>query len=402
MVIHDPQTRLTFLYHHRTQRKGVEGVHVENVIESLRKLGHNVTEIALVSGDQATESSHTKRNSNALIKLFRWFASHSPNIVFRLSEILYNLFAFLKLVHAIREKKHDIIYERYAYFNFAGILVGKLYRVPVILEVNIVSTMNDVRNLKLAWLTRRIEHKILRTADAIFVVSDYLKGHLVSSGIDHEKIYVQPNAFTVEESSIIEKHTIPLWLAPRIRRQIVIGFMGRLLPWYRLDALLQSFNNLSKKWADIHLLFIGDGSERKALEERVEMYVLSDKVSFCGEVSHLEALTLLNACDVCVIPSTNLWGSPMKLFEYMGMGKPVVAPEINVITSVLLDSVHGRTFPYDNFALFEKRLDELIASPGLRESMGKSAREHIIANHTWGKVAEHIVGVARGILSSPR
>jgi glycosyltransferase involved in cell wall biosynthesis len=85
----------------------------------------------------------------------------------------------------------------------------------------------------------------------------------------------------------------------------------------------------------------------------------------------------------------------MKLFEYMGMGVPVVAPDLDVITSVMRDGAHGRIFPLDDFAAMERALEALVVDRELRKTLGESARAHVLANHTWAGVAETIMAVAR-------
>jgi glycosyltransferase involved in cell wall biosynthesis len=385
---------MRILYHHRTRGTGVEGVHISGVIDGLKALGHRVTEVALVSA--AREASHRELASEprAIRKLLFSIAKHAPNKLFRIAELVYGCTAFWKITRALRRDKHDLLYERYAYFNFGGALASKLFRIPMILEVNIVTTLNDVRRLELRAIARYVEEKLLRSADAIFVVSEFLKDHLISRGVDRDKIHVQPNAFSAAGVRAVSGQVVHEPLEARRSRRVVIGFLGRLVPWYRLDCLLQVFHSIHRRYPDTCLVLVGDGTERRRLESMTDELMIRDSVHFCGEVSHEHALGLLELFDVGVIPSTNPWGSPMKLFEYMGMGVPVVAPGLDVITAVMRDGVHGKIFPFDDFAAMERALEGLILDPELRRKMGERARAHVLANHTWDRVAQNIMSVA--------
>lgn len=393
---------MRILYHHRTRRTGVEGVHIRGVIDGLQALGHRVTEVALISATPESSRREPARSPRALRRLLFSMARHAPNKLFRIAELVYGCTAFWKIGRIVRRERHDLVYERYAYFNFGGVLASKLLRVPVILEVNIVTTLNDVRRLELRAIARYIEDRLLRSADAIFVVSDFLKQHLIARGVSAEKIHVQPNAFSVTDERAAGGPPVEGALATRSAGKVVIGFLGRLLPWYRLDCLLRAFRSLHERYPDTCLVLVGDGTERAMLESLAGALGIRDSVHFCGEVSHEEALRLLALFDIGVLPSTNRWGSPMKLFEYMGMGLPVVAPDLDVVTSVMRDRAHGRVFPFDDFAAMERALEELLVDPDLRKRMGADARAHVLANHTWERVAENIMTVARGAVRPGR
>lgn len=396
---------MKILYHHRTQAKGVEGVHINGVINALRAQGHEIHVVALAQ--ESTQPSSKKEHPPAqdrsqgpslIQKALYFFASKAPNFLFRVAEILYNCIAFFKLRKTLKKTEVDIIYERYAYFNVSGVLAAKLYKKPLILEVNIFSGLNDARAMALTFIAKIIEKYVFQNSDAIFVISDYLKNEMIKAyDLNGEKIHVHPNA--VDPKQLEHKATTT---APGIElidpTGVAICFLGRILPWYKLHELARIFGSIHKRHPKTQLIFIGDGPERENLEKELHQSGALDRVVFCGSVNHEQALALLDKCDIGVIPSTNMWGSPMKLFEYMGTGLPVVAPDIGVITAVMYDNTHGKTFEYDNFDAFERALESLIESKQLRESMGAAAKMHILENHTWERVSQHVIKVAETII----
>ncbi|CAN2042470.1 putative Glycosyltransferase WbuB [Candidatus Magnetomoraceae bacterium gMMP-15] len=390
------------IYHHRTLRTGVEGVHISGVINGLKKKGHDVVEVALITGDHndiykiPEQSKKTKAGTG---KYFKIFAEYFPNFLFRLAELFYNFVGLYKLIPTIfKNRDVNFIYDRYAYFSFAPVLVGKIFKIPVILEANIVTDFKDVRKAALTGLCRIIEHWVIKHSRKVFVVSDRLKDMLIKNGTDKDKIIVQPNAYDIDSLPIDVSHIISKKLMEQLKDKVIICFLGRLLPWYKLEELIKVTSQLKEIYHDIILMIIGDGSERNKLLNIVDEYGLGNVVIFTGRVSHSEATSLVGICDICVIPSTNEWGSPVKLFEYMGIGKAVVAPDIKVVSSVMSDGIHGRLFKPGDFDEFKDHLATLIKDTKLRETMGENGRKYIKNNYTWDHVAERIITEAKNLI----
>src|SRR3989339_86311 len=216
---------MNILYHHRTQGKGVEGVHIHQLIKAFQSLGHQVDITSPAESRQSASSSSQKPSIYARV------SKAAPEICFEVMEILYNAIAFMKLVKVLRRKPYHFIYERYAIFNIAGVLAAKLMRVPIFLEVNYTSYSPLVR--KRSRLLKPLAHladmAILKTADGIAVVSSYLKSHLVSLGVKEGKIIVTPNAAdpdsfneSLNDTGVRSKLNIP--------NNKVIGFTGGFYP----------------------------------------------------------------------------------------------------------------------------------------------------------------------------
>ena len=165
-----------------------------------------------------------------------------------------------------------------------------------------------------------------------------------------------------------------------------------------MEKLIYIFDSVQKDNLDAVLMIIGDGIEKENLFALTHQVKQESNVIFTGEVSHPEAISLVNICDLCVIPETNEWTSPVKLFEYMGMGKPVIAPDIESVSSIMVDGKHGKLFKIGDFEEFQQHLLTLIQKPELRSIMGKNAREHIMNHYTWNNVANNIIQIASTIV----
>jgi len=149
-------------------------------------------------------------------------------------------------------------------------------------------------------------------------------------------------------------------------------------------------------------LFIGQGPLREEAERIVKSSGTKDKTLFVGSVPHGEVPRFLAACDVLVSPhvplaqGTEFFGSPTKLFEYMAMGRPIVASRLGQIAEVLR---HEETAflvqPGDPEDLAQGIL-RLLKDQRLGETLGKAARETVVKNYTWEANAKRILELIEG------
>jgi glycosyltransferase involved in cell wall biosynthesis len=403
------------LYHHRTQGTGVEAVHIMGIVSALKGLGHRVK----IVGPPGThpEISHAACADNhqgALTATWRFISDHAPEVLFEILEIGYNLFSFLRLFKLLRADKVDVIYERYALWQFGGVLAACVCKVPIVLEVNdsaLVERVRPLRNKRIAiWFERRIFHN----ADALITISRCFKRKILDYGLREKKIQVMPNAinpdvidpFKYEEGVIREEYGLG--------SSLIIGCVGFFVPWHGLMMILDAFAKLSAHNDSLHLLLVGDGPERNVIENKARDLALSNRVTFTGDVHHHRVPAFIKTFDVAVIPDANEYCSPMKMFEYMGMAKPVVAPSYSPIKEILQHRRNALLFePKDERGLCQA-LQTLIDDGQLRCRLGENGRQDVLAKHTWRKNAlrverefEHIRGkfasqlYRRGVENTP-
>ena len=163
---------MKIVYHHRTQGGGAEGVHIREVVKALRQLGHQVKLISPPNVDPFKISANPKAPKNKSSGLKKKIVLALPQVCFEILELGYNVWAYLRLNSVVKKIQPDFIYERYAFFCWAGVKIAKKFHVPIILEVNEISGIKRQRPQKMVGLCRRIEEKIFSEADALIVVSD--------------------------------------------------------------------------------------------------------------------------------------------------------------------------------------------------------------------------------------
>lgn len=383
---------MNILFHFRTQGTGAEGVHIAGIASAFRRLGHRVV-FSSPSGIDPTQSAGENPFRKTRRGLLARLAAYAPGVFFEFLEVAYNVFAGLRLNALLEREKFDLIYERHAFFLCITAFLAQRHGVPLIVEVNELAGDERVRAdpwlLPLARLTDRIT---FQRARLIAVVSPHLQRRIEAMGIHREKIVVVPNG--VDEHAL---ETPADGTSIRQRYQcenaVVIGFAGWFVPWHRLDALVTQFAALAKADAGLRLMLVGDGPLRMSLEAQATTLGVREQLIFTGPVPHTEMPDYLAAMDICVVPHSNAYRSPIKLFEYMAVGRAIVAPRTEPIALILRDGENGLLFEPEDDSELETRLRTLTCDPALRSLLGKQAREDVEKKHTWTQNAQELLRI---------
>jgi glycosyltransferase involved in cell wall biosynthesis len=296
----------------------------------------------------------------------------------------------------------DYVYERFSVFQSLG-RGFKAAGIPWVLETQglfYFEARHDRKSIELASLAKRLEIAAYRDCDVIVAVTDTLKDLLVSeAGIDGDKILVVPNGVDIEKFS-------PRPLPPdQARPRPVLGFVGGLLRWQGIDHLLKAVKAVQGKVPDFDVLVVGDGEERKNLEMLVRQLELADRVSFVGRVDGDEVPDWIQRFDLCFsghLPSQlgGMYHSPLKIYEYMSMAKPVLASDFFDARSVIAGKGTGFLFESGNLESLSGRLIEAFSDRDALRAMGEKARDEVLANHSWRSRVDTMSGRIAQLLSS--
>lgn len=326
-------------------------------------------------------------------------------------ELLYNFYAGRGLKRKFLEVKPDLIYHRYTGHTFFVSKIAKKLGIPLILEFNSFDTWKMRHWGRSKKLLRRCLHYILynivkqievynlKNAFLIITVSQPLKTDLLKMGIPERKILVSPNSVDPNKfNSRIGKGEKCKALRQKLDlgNKIVVGFSGTFGPWHGIPQLTEAIDQILGKnlSPNIHFLLIGDGPLRRDMEKQVGHY---RDLTFTGQIPYSKVQYYLGICDILVSPHNHqidgreFFGSPTKLFEYMAMGKGIVASDLGQIGEVL---EHGKTAwlvkPGDVGELVEGIL-RLAQDRNLREQLGRNARKEVLAKYTWEKHVQHML-----------
>src|SRR5438309_7724111 len=147
----------------------------------------------------------------------------------------------------------------------------------------------------------------------------------------------------------------------------------------------------------IRFLFVGAGMFRDEVERIVSEAGRSEQVIFASQVEHEKVPALLDACDILLSPHVPLedgsefFGSPTKLFEYMAMGKAIVASRLGQIADVLDDEETALLVEPGDARQLADAILRLSNSRELRERLGAAARRAAIERHAWKRNAQRVI-----------
>jgi glycosyltransferase involved in cell wall biosynthesis len=297
-----------------------------------------------------------------------------------------------RLVALHRDWPIDLIYERYALWSTAGVRAGRRLGVPVVIEVNAPLVMEQAafRQLVLEPEARAIEAEVFCGADALAVVSDELVGYVTAKGADCARVHVIRNA--VDTARFTPLAAPATGLPPDA---FVVGFSGSLKAWHGLDTLLPAFRDLRAALPRAHLLVVGEGPRKAWVEGYADGAGIADAVTLTGWVGHDDLPGLIARMDVATAPYPAAEGhyfSPLKLFEYLAVGRPVVASRIGQ-TAQVLDGTDAALLipPGDPKALTEALL-QLAHDPALAARLARNAAAQG-RRHDWADNARAVMAL---------
>ncbi len=359
---------------------------------AVQRLGH---ETILVGPHSLTASRFG--GSNPLVDRIKRLI---PEALYELLEVAYNFRAFSRLRAAVRAHRPDVIYERFSLFLFAGIWVRRLYGLPLLLEVNSPLYEERAKNdgLRLHRLGRWAQRLLWNHADHVLPVSGVLARTVEDYGVSASRITVIPNGVNPKRFGDIPDTDVAkmdLRLPPRM----VIGFTGFIRSWNEVHRLID-FAALSRARLDAHILVVGDGPARGFLEQHARTRGVSDRLTITGVVERDNVARYIAAFDIAAVPSTNPYASPLKLFEYLQLGRAIVAPNTENIREILTDEKDALLFDAADDGALEAVLLRLCLDAPLRTRLGNSARETITKKSlTWERNAHRVVAIAEAVTS---
>lgn len=374
--------------------------HPKELVENLSNYGH---EIHLI----VPKTEFHPLNSN--IKLyFIPRIDFIPLIIRAPLQVILSTIICLKI---LMKKKIDIIYIRSFHFALAAILLSKIYSVKVILEVNGLKTDElDAQKNCLNIISKKIigplETLAERNVDAIRVVTQGIKDDLITRGVDEKKIILIENGANIKLFKPIEKEVIVQFqqkIGINTIEKVVI-FVGSFYPWQGVEFLIQAAPFVLERYQNTCFLILGDGIMKNDWIQLTQKLKVSDRFIFTGNVPYNEVPLYINSSDICVAPfikkrNDKIGLSPLKMYEYMACGKPVIASRISGVSELLNKSNSGILVTPEKPEEIAYALIELFENTELRKQMGINAHKYIDKNHSWESVVKKVADLCESTVN---
>ena len=268
-----------------------------------------------------------------------------------LSRLFFTRNAKSKVTTLLREHKFDIVHDRGYLFGGSGISIARKAGIPTVLQIDDdwirtealasrIAATRLYRGMALWWCQRT-----LRRANHAFTVSESLRRVAIDEwGADASRIDVIPNGVDLD---LFSPGVEPFGIRDRLNAggDSIVCFVGALGPWHGVDQLLRAFPIALAKQANMRLLLVGGAKEYEIghLIAQTESLGITDRVSFLGRVEHKEIPRILVESDVAVAPYAHVdYGfSPLKIFEYMACGLPVITSDVPSTREIIRHAENG-------------------------------------------------------------
>ncbi len=384
---------MKILYHHRIRSKDGQFVHLEELVGALRELGHEV----LVVGPDAVGSAEFGADAG----LVAWLKKRLPQSLYELAEKAYDIHAYRRLMRAIGTFRPDVLYERYNLYLTAGVRARRRCDLPMLLEVNapIYAERKHFDGIALDGLARASEQKAWREADVVLPVTAALADIVRESIGTAQRCEVIPNGINLE-------HFTGPFDVDAVRRRwqlegrIVLGFTGFVRDWHGLDRVIAAIAKDGPEHPRV-LFVIGDGPARAALEAQARALGIGSRVIFTGVVPREDIPAYVSTFDIALQPAVVAYASPLKLFEYLALGRAIVAPDQPNIREVLDDGVNALLFDPRDVDGLTGAIERLTADAALRTRLAREAQATIARRgFTWSANAVRVTRLFEELLGA--
>jgi glycosyltransferase involved in cell wall biosynthesis len=304
----------------------------------------------------------------------------------------------------LKATKPDVVILRMGRYRSA-VLLCRLLNIPIILEINAPPMEDEFmpkeQQLRGKFFWSLVDKMIMKLASHNMVVSETLRHHYVTNGISPEKITsvpngVDPNCFRPDISGNRVREELGL------QNKTVIGFSGSFAPWHGLGSLADAMQLIieSNKNKEVVLLLVGKPGYAITMPD-----LPNTVTTITGHIPHEKMPEYLAAIDIFVAPYpeiTPFYFSPLKIFEAMSMGKPVIASAQGQICELITDNISGLLYPPGDQSALIKNIERLICDTQFRDNLGQNARKMIETNFTWKDNANRMLNLCKQMVDQQR
>jgi len=377
-------------------------VHVKEVIDGLKKRGHQIGLIGSARTKLENADNFYNIHPNKL-PLFKYFAIREK------SYFISSVLLFLTLIKVLRY--YDLIYARDFHTVIIALIPRLLFNKKLVFEINGLASEEQrlKRHSLLNWIfatgIQKAEKIAAKYSDRIVSVTPQIAAYLT------RYFHCQPNKVEVIGNGVNTKKFHPIYdetlLGSRrnklgiTKEDIVVAFVGNLALWQGVNILIECAFRLLVNNKNLKFLIVGEGFLRDFLEERVSDSKYEKKFIFTGMIQYEDIPVLINIADICVAPfisrRNRITGvSPIKVFEYMACGKPVISSRIEGL-EFIEDEEAGRLIEPEDVIGLEKALYDLIKDLQKRMRMGKKGLQIARERFSWESMVIKIEEVLKGL-----
>lgn len=310
----------------------------------------------------------------------------------------YQLFAILiALGFIIKNGRPDVIYVRIMW-SFIPMLLGKIFRVPVMLEVN------DSPHRSYTYIQSRFKRRLVHLIDRI---SYRLSEHIlpVTCGIANDlelienisrgRMTVLPSGANTDLFRPLDKSYCCEKLDLDLNKNYV-GFIGTFYHYQGIDILIDAAPLIIDKHPEVIFLLVGGGPMRPIWQRKVTTLDLGRHFVFTGFVPYEKVPFYCGASDICVSPYLREAGelSPVKVFDYLACGRPVVMSDVADTAKIFYESGAILFIEPENPTELANAINNLLGSRKKRKIMSENGRNFVVSRYDRKIIAKQVEEIA--------
>lgn len=371
------------------------------LLDALSKCGHEI-KIHWRRDDSSPDAGPKSIQKSSPVR--EWLKKYLSKYLHEPNQLIKNFRSVKDEIRILEDEKPDLVISRLHSYVYSPAVVAKKTTIPYLIEIDSpgyeqLTFRTYHRTTK--WLFNYIEFKHINAGRAAFTVSHQSREHYLQRGIPEDFITVIPNGVNpqifspdVSAEQIKDRYNL--------NNNVTIGFVGSFIFWHGVENLLKIIEGTLEKFEDVKFLMVGKGGPLEPLlRDFIDKNKLKEKVILAGYVLHKEVPSYISAMDIVLAPYPDLeffYYSPVKIYEYMSSGKPVISARIGQIAEVIEDNKTGFLTKPNDIAQNMDIISELIKNQNRRKEVGKAARKEILEKHTWEKRGKQLSELCERLL----
>ena len=299
-----------------------------------------------------------------------------------------------RLDEVVAKERPDILHAHSPSLNgLAALGVGRRHSLPVVYECRAFweDAAVDHGTCKEGGLryrmTRALETRVFRQADAVTTICEGLRGDIQARGVSPERLTVIPNAVDVELFNLHRQKDPALVKHLGLENRQVLGFIGSFYAYEGLSLLIEAMPRVLDRIPDVRLLLVGGGHQESALQQQARKLGLEDRVVFTGRVPHDQVQQYYDLVDILVFPRLPMrlteLVTPLKPLEAMAQGRVLIASDVGGHKELISDGVNGTLFQAGDQASLVKAILMMLQHPAEWPRMQSAGREFVERERNW-------------------
>ncbi len=354
-------------------------VRANAILNALESLGHEVIRVQAASGGAASQGA--AKGYRSLVKKLLPKAIAMP--LRDRARVAFGKHYAERLTEIVKQEQPDVLLETHIAFSLGGTLASENTGVPIIFD-DVAPSWEEAQQYGVGAndLAVKTHQQVMAQASRVVAVSAAIHQLLIEDGVPSEKVITVSNGINeslfhqgVDGSAIRRQYNIP-------EDAVTIVFVGSFQPYHRVDLLFDAAKKLTTD-KPVYLLLVGGD------KDQTEQYDASDTTIFAGRIPYENVAQYIAAGDITVMPATNDYGNPMKIYEYMALGKAIIAPNQPTIREIAEHGDGIYMFEQENIDDLARALQTLIDDDALRTQLGERALA-LSPQFTWRARAEII------------